>query len=78
MKMAVFWDVAPWTLIDTASIIRVMKRLSVSTRLHDATSRKTAIFILCCENLKSHKLFSCLNDNDFISVITSGPTRDIT
>jgi hypothetical protein len=58
--MAVFWDVAPCSLVDNEQrfrkaycpIIRVMMMeavrssdMSISTRLHGATSQKIAIFI---------------------------------
>jgi hypothetical protein len=62
MKIPVFWDVEPRSLVDMtdvseeliAYIIMVMMEsvsssgvsVDVSTRLHAATSRKAAIFIL--------------------------------
>jgi hypothetical protein len=50
IKMAVFWDVAPCSLIDNGRRFRgtyCLHRRSVSTRLHEAT-QKTAIFLLGC------------------------------
>jgi HD-like signal output (HDOD) protein len=61
--MAIFWDVAQCSLVDTnvskeptASIISVTFRQSMSIRPHDATSQKTALFEYPDhhENLKSH------------------------
>jgi hypothetical protein len=43
MKMVVFWDVAPCSLIDITLMVEVVSLL-VSTRLHGATSQKIAIF----------------------------------
>jgi hypothetical protein len=55
--MAVFWDVAPCSLVDTERSFRggysfhhqgdaPLKRRTISTRLHGATAQKTAIFTL--------------------------------
>jgi hypothetical protein len=41
--MIVFWDVVPCSLAP-------LKRRSISTRLQDATSQKSAIFILVAGN----------------------------
>jgi hypothetical protein len=67
LKMAVFWDVAPYSLVENDQRFRGAyclhhqckhsKRLSVSTRLHDATSQKTShLHTRHRENLKSHLL----------------------
>jgi hypothetical protein len=59
LKMALFWDVAPCSLVDIDRRFRVpyylnrycdewlitLKRRSVPTKLHFATSQKTDIFI---------------------------------
>jgi hypothetical protein len=51
LKMSVFWDVAPCSLVNTDWSFREAYCLhhqgnSITTKLHSATSQKTAVFIL--------------------------------
>jgi hypothetical protein len=47
MKITIFWDVAPCSLVEIERRFRgaFLKRPSVFTRLHGTTSQKTVIFI---------------------------------
>jgi hypothetical protein len=53
MEMAVFWVVAPYSLVEVCRRFRVLIALMMaastsetSVQLHGATTRKTAIFLL--------------------------------
>jgi hypothetical protein len=48
LKMAVFWDVAPCSLVEGVSQQTPLKSRLTSSRLHGATTQKTAIFRLHC------------------------------
>jgi hypothetical protein len=45
LQLAVFWDVVLCSLVAACGLKAPLKHHSISTRLHDAISQKTAIFI---------------------------------
>jgi hypothetical protein len=79
MKMTVFWDVEPYSLVDVyrsfrgrrvALMMEAVSTSETSTRLHGATSQKTAIFIIvklaprpyvCCESYRGVECLGSYN-----------------
>jgi hypothetical protein len=66
MKMAVFWVAAPCSLVEFTDVSKVLATsiIRTSTRLHGATTKKTAVFILTAvrtSNPTHPKLFDKFN-----------------